>query len=311
MYRCTAQQLLSRPLVLTLLLTSLAAASRAGDLFVGDNAGQVDRYDGTTGGFINTLASIGLPRGIVVGSNGILYVTNNNTNLINEYSANTGSLLGTIDTGYQPTGLAFGPGNTLYVTSYNNGQPPGYISKVDLTTGASTLFANLSSANGIAVAADGDVYAASFGGDSLNHYNSAGTLLGSVSLGNTVGYGVTIGKDGYIYAVGTTFYQNADILRIDPNTLASSIFSTSSTPLLGITTGPDGNLYASSTTGVNEYNGATGAFVTNFIPVGSGGLQTPVYLAFSPASVPETGALTIATLMLCAGGWSMRRRRAA
>lgn len=51
---------------------------------------------------------------------------------------------------------------------------------------------------------------------------------------------------------------------------------------IGLTFGPNGNLFVSSgdTNSVQEYNGATGAFVTTFVPRGSGGLAVPWGLTF-------------------------------
>ena len=55
----------------------------------------------------------------------------------------------------------------------------------------------------------------------------------------------------------------------------------------GVAFGPDGNLYVSnyqqfSTGNVLQFNGATGAFISTFIPTGVGGLSDPAALAFAP-----------------------------
>ena len=47
--------------------------------------------------------------------------------------------------------------------------------------------------------------------------------------------------------------------------------------------GPDGNLYVSGSNSDNvvRYNGTTGAFIDEFIPAGSGGLNGHHYILFT------------------------------
>jgi DNA-binding beta-propeller fold protein YncE len=85
----------------------------------------------------------------------------------------------------------------------------------------------------------------------------------------------------------TSFYDN-DILSFNQNTGAfQGKFVSSGSGLQyprELVFGPDGDLYVSSgTVGVIRYNGKTGAFIDNFVPVGSGGLSTiPLGLTFGP-----------------------------
>jgi hypothetical protein len=69
--------------------------------------------------------------------------------------------------------------------------------------------------------------------------------------------------------------------------------------------GPDGNLYMDNGegSGVMRFNGTTGAFIDQFIPVGSGGLTVGRSMVFM---VPEPGVMLLSamgTLLL------IRRRR--
>ena len=65
--------------------------------------------------------------------------------------------------------------------------------------------------------------------------------------------------------------------------------------------GPNGNLFVSSNANdqVLEYNGTIGAFITDFVSAGSGGLSAPTFLTFGPQiSVPEPATLFLIRLGL-------------
>ena len=72
--------------------------------------------------------------------------------------------------------------------------------------------------------------------------------------------------------------------------LSSSMLATVSTFATGLDNprglkfGPDGNLYVASrgTDSILRFDGATGAFIDEFVASGSGGLNDPHFLAFTP-----------------------------
>jgi len=278
----------------------------AQSLFVGENSGSIKRYNATTGAFEgNFVPSSATPRGIAFGPDGNLYVAENAAGVVRKYNGQTGGLLASISTGNSPTGLAFSADGSLYVSSYTNSN----IRKVNLISNTSTLFANLFEANGIAVAPDGEVYATSFGGRSLNRFNSAGSLLGNTTI-TGLGYGLTLGTDNNVYVSNTS-----SVLKFNRTTLSSSIFiSTGSGGLsspFDVDFGYDGNLYVSSggNGSVKRYNGSTGAFINNFVNPNSGGLTTPVFMAFGPAPVPAPSALAVFLIGGVPGIILLRRRR--
>jgi hypothetical protein len=72
------------------------------------------------------------------------------------------------------------------------------------------------------------------------------------------------------------------------------------------------NLFVSSfgTNQVLEYNGTTGAFITDFVPAGSGGLSEPTFLTFGPQiSVPDPATLFLIGLGVLSTGLARLHRK--
>jgi hypothetical protein len=80
--------------------------------------------------------------------------------------------------------------------------------------------------------------------------------------------------------------------------------------------GPDGNLYVGSfgSGGVFRYNGSTGAFIDDFIPVGAGHLGGPTFLLFGEGSSTATPEPSILGLLACGlaalAAWKRKTLRA-
>jgi DNA-binding beta-propeller fold protein YncE len=212
----------------------------------------------------------------------------------------------------QPWGTLFGPhdGN-LYVSS-GEFAGPGHIKAVlryDGTTGAFIdEFAEsgrLSSPRGIIFGQDGNLYVAdhtSAGGRVVRFDGTTGAYIDDfVSVGSGglhIPTGIVFGPNGsdpnmldlYVVSFGTQ-----SVLRYDGTTGAflGEFVSTGSGGLAGpacLAFGPGGELfvsdYFSDDPAVRRYQGPSdqtpGAFIDQFVPRGSGGLQVPVGMIFGP-----------------------------
>jgi DNA-binding beta-propeller fold protein YncE len=242
-------------------------------LLVSSFAGSdVQRYDGTTGAFIDEFippGSGGLDgvHKVGLGNDGNLLVSSTDGHAVLRYNSATGTFLGQfVTTGSggidRPHTWAFGPDGNLYVSDNVGG---GGIYRYDGMTGN---FINVFVAGG-----SGGLDAPAgivFGPDDNLYVNDFG--LGS----SVMRYDGTTGKP--LPAEGQT-----GAFFVAPGSLQY--------PNLGITFGTDGNLYVGNFGGnsVNRYDGATGeplpapgqtgAF---FVPPGSGGLSSAHGIAFGP-----------------------------
>jgi len=290
-----------KPVLSAVLLVTATGPATAQMLMIGEAySGALKRYDATTGAFQTVLAPAqqGGWGGTAFGPNGNLYVVSPGIvgQTVLELNPVTGAVVNTINVGTQPTGLTFAPDGALYVTSYVSAA----IRRVDLATGTGTPVASMFEANGIAVAANGDIFASSFGGSSLRRFSASGVLLGTVPLG-AWGYGVAIGPDGFVYAAASDPQSsNNRVWRINPQSLAATTFVTPGsgglTEAYGVSFGYDGELYVASggTNSVKRYDHVTGAYLGDFVLPNAGGLTVPVYMTFGPTPVPEPSSLLLA-----------------
>jgi streptogramin lyase len=232
-----------------------------GNLYVvsGDNNYGVVRFDGM-GNFIDDFVISGgelrSPRCLIFGPDGNLYVGSKANSIVRYSSAdgsfmdlfvdvNSGGLIG-------PRGLVFGPDGNLYVSSYNTGQ----VLRFDGTTGAYIdVFASgggLANPQGLTFGPDGNLYVA----------------MADPSPPAILRYDAT----GQFMDVFVPPEANGGL--VDPN---------------GVLFGPDGNLYVGdqndvsgkSGGGVYRYDGTTGQFIDNFIPLSSGVISGATYMTFT------------------------------
>lgn len=141
-----------------------------------------------------------------------------------------------------------------------------------------------------------DLLVASFDSFQVLRYDdTTGAFLGIFATGlpNDRPLGMTVGADGNLY-VGTNNFGppfQSFIRRFDGQTGEFIDTFASGGGLLDpghLVFGPDGNLYVASFGGtapnskVIRYNGITGAYIDDFVPVGSGGLSGAEGLVFGP-----------------------------
>ena len=222
-------------------------------LLVGDHGSQaIGQYDLGSGSPPLTIASVPTPYDIIVGPNNtILVATGEVGSSIERFDGTTGAWLGTFvapGSGGMgiPYGLAYGPDGNLYVSNYVTGS----ILRFNGTTGAflGTFVANgsggLSSPGGLVFGPDNNLYVVNPYSNAILRFNgTTGAPMGVFAAGNGLAF---------------------------PRTL---------------TFGPDHNLYVGNgffngVGGVLRFDGATGAFIDNFVPNHSGGLDTTADLTF-------------------------------
>jgi sugar lactone lactonase YvrE len=233
----------------------------------------IDRYDATTGAFIDHFIPAGRINGVrdPIFRNGFLYVGSEYTNEVLRYDAVTGAPAGVSglsgDAVFVPAGsggisgphsLCFGPDGNLYVTGRNSFNVVRY----DGTTGQSLGNLNtsgsgsLSYPEGLTIDAGGIAYVTSTGTNQIQEYNTAtGAYLGALSNSAfSTPKDVKFGPDGLLYVLSS---GNNRILRFTPGgsyvddfVPAGSGGMTNNPNRMGF--GPDGDLYVAGVYNNNQ-----------------------------------------------------------
>ncbi len=262
--------------------TLRAQAIQAPMLVSGEGSGNILRYDGETGAFIDRFVPTGVgglcqglafgPGSMIFGPDGNLYVSCgiDSVGFVMRYDGRSGvplhGPLGTPgraefirdDSGslIRPLGFDFGPDGNLYVASTGAiSFSPGDADRVLRYDGETGAFI--------------DTFVPT----------SSGALDGPS--------GLVFGPDGHLYVSSLNTDQ---VLRYDGTTgifmdvFASSGGGVSIDQPTHLQFGPDGNLYVSGTRSNNvaRFDGQTGAPIGNFVPPGFGGLDHPLGLRFGP-----------------------------
>lgn len=201
-----------------------------GNVYVASNGGEVLRYNGTTGAYINTFVSQGSGglafsggAGLTFGPDGNLYVTSTSTNQILEYNGSTGAYITAfVPAGSgglsSPEGLTFGPDGNLYVGSANTNSVLRFQGPLTTSPGAPLPAAGQSGATFVAPSSGGLVQPLTviFGPDG-NLYVDGGQTVGVLRYSGTTGafMNTFAGGGSWVYGRGMAFDQNGNLYVSD------------------------------------------------------------------------------------------------
>jgi WD40 repeat protein len=213
----------------------------------------VRRFDGKTGAFIDTFASIGenegVPEGLAFGPDGNLYSCSaGRSSRVIRFNGQTGALIGDfVPEGSggldSPTGLAFGPDGNLYVLSGSTNQV-------------------------------------------LRYDGSTGAFLGAFATTGSEPDDIVFGPDGNLYVLDHPGGGFGEVRRFHGTT--GSLVDVFVPPFSGgggsLAFGPDRNLYITASSGVLKIDGTHGGAPETFVASGGSG-----DLLFSPLLCDSLG----------------------
>ncbi len=328
----------------SLLFSLMLTVAAHGDLlvvsFVTDS---ILRYNETTGEFLGVFVSSGSggldePYAFAVGPDGNLYVASFQTDSVKRYDFKDGGFLGDfVSPGSGglngPTGLIFGPDVNgddkpdLYVLSGFTHEVLAYDGLTGNFICVSASGNGLSGPAGLAFDSAGNyLYVSSNDTHDVKRFDavcsSAPNPAGSFATGGLSNpHDPVFGPDYNLYVASHT---NHSVVRFNGRTGAfidAFVFSGSGglSKAQGLTFGPDKTgdhwpeLYVASenTNSVKVYDGKTGAFLSDFVPSGSGGLNLPSFLLFvdvaqsCPADIDNDGVVGINDFLDLLAAWGL------
>ena len=272
----------SRPIFLPgLFITSLLHAQADG-IYVSDAGNfqnppwQILRCDldgSNPVSFITT--NLNWPQDIVFleDSNRVL-ISNLGTGTITKYDATSGAYISDFATGIGgPTRMKIGPDGLLYVLQWNgNGRVRRY--ELDGTYAGEFTTVGVPQSIGIDWDSSGDLYVSSYSSDLVRRFDDAGNDLGVFISTDLVGP-TNIWFDGSGDLL-VSDYDGGAVKRFDAAGVFQGEFVTGLTAVEGIAAYPDGSFLVGNggTHSVKQFD-ASGAYVVDPIPSGTGGLLNP------------------------------------
>lgn len=280
------------------------------------NGDKVDRYD-SNGTYLGTLAgSFNGPQGITVGSDGLVYIADEENHRVVRYNQNGSFHSVFITPGLGglngPTGITFNSAGEALVASFNGDSVLRYsTSGAFLGTFVTTNSGALNGPDvGIMVGPDGNLLVPSFWNGRINKYNGmTGAFMSSF---------VSAGSGGLQTPRTMLFHNNMMYVTDDfgnkvnryngtTGAFIDTVVTAGSGGLngaSGLVLGAQGQLLVTSigTNSVKQYNATTGAYLGDWIAPGNMGMNGPTYITMVP--VPEP-----ATLLLAVGIIPFLKRR--
>lgn len=292
--------MLRRILALLLFLftfPALAQTACTSRLFVSGYGSTVHVYDACTGAFqrvLDTRTRINGAQAIKTGPDGHIYVVSENTSKILKYHRETLEFLGefaTVNGG--PTGLDFDRQGRLYVGRYDGGTVRRY--DRDGTFIDEPVAVNpklMGPDNGLLFGPDGRIYIPGYDSNNVMRFDPATNELVEVIPSATRGLlnsrGLRAAKDGQ--HLWLTAEGSGQLLKFNIATRAVTELVSGLIRPTGIDYAPDGSLLVVSSGTVIKIDPVTGARLGTFIPIGSGGLSLPTYVAVIGPPVAATTA---------------------
>jgi streptogramin lyase len=182
------------------------AFDSSGNLYVANasGGGSIDKYSLSTSTWSTYASNLGsTPEGIAIDGNGDLFVTVSSAKTIVEITPN-GSI-GSVHSFYPgsnssnpaldgPVGIAFNPKDgDLYVANSQAGATSPSVDRITLfPQGSTSLNADLSDPQGVTFTANGNLYVADYGNNTVTEYSQIGTTGIFTLTGNSpiTGYGL-------------------------------------------------------------------------------------------------------------------------
>jgi len=312
--------MLRRILALLLFLLTLPAAAQTActsRLFVSGYGSTVHVYDACTGAFqrvLDTRTRINGAQAIKTGPDGHIYVVSENASKILKYHRETLDFLGefaTVTGG--PTGLDFDRQGRMYVGRYSGSTVRRYDRNGAFIDEPVTFNPKLIGPdNGLLFGPDDRIYIPGYDSSNVMRFDPATNELVEVIPAETRGLsnarGLRAAKDGQ--HLWLTAEGSGQLLKFNIATRAVTEVVNGLTRPTGIDYAPDGSLLVVSAGTVIKIDPATGARLGTFIPLGSGGLSLPTYVAVIGPAVATTAAEVVEYFLIALNKYFITGRAA-